>query len=46
MGKEVKQCMELIMCERYKRWLIISKEEGGFSFRKLGKKSMNVVYLC
>ena len=38
MGKGVKECVESIICERCKRWLVFSEEECGFSFREDKKK--------
>ena len=39
----MKECVELIMCERCNWWLFFSEEECGFSFKEDKKKSMNVV---
>ena len=42
MGKGVRECAELIRCERCKRWLVFRKDECGFSFKEASGKE----YVC
>ena len=43
MGKGVKECVQLIMCERYKKWLVFHEEECGYSFNEARRKEYECV---
>ena len=38
MGKGTKEYVQLIMCERYKKWLVFSEEECGYGFKESRRK--------
>ena len=38
MGKEVKECVEFVIYERYMRWLVFSEDECDYSCKEARRK--------